>query len=157
MGAPQLTYTLSHYVQNQTTGVPTQESFSGMPDVILKFSFKEPYNLLNVTFTPNMSLSYYEVRATKVEDAYGIGVGTRLYYIDSNISSQSNNEFTITFSSKDFNQDGAYRLGFYAKNDTSDGMWDVTYLLISSDSYIIAPSDFDGIEVFADDESPEVS
>lgn len=43
-------------------------------------SFNPPFNKIDVIMTPtNCSLNYYEVRVTRVEDAYDIGVGNLAY------------------------------------------------------------------------------
>lgn len=157
MTVPQLTYSVSHYKINMTTAQPELETFEGVPTSKLRFSFNNPYNQLNVTYTPNMSLSYYEVRVTNIGSEYGIGKGSRLYYAGPNISNGSNNSFTLTFTNAtpEFQTDGDKLLGFYAKSSDSEGLWDVTYLLISSDDYIIAPNDYDGFEVLTDEPIPQ--
>jgi len=157
MGVPQLTYSLSHYVANLTTCQPELETFDAMPTTKLRFSCTSPYNVLNVSYTPDSSLIYYEVRVTKAGQDYGIGKGTRLYYSGPNIANNSNNSFTLTITKSvpEFSTDGDCLLGFYAKSSDSEGLWDVTYLLISSDDYILAPNDYDGIEVLTDEPIPQ--
>jgi len=154
MSVPQLTYNISHYVQNSTTGAAQVESFSGMPTDKLKFSHVNPYNLLTVKYTSEIPLAYYEVRATAIGEAYGIGKGDRLYVSGPNIPSMVEQNYTITFTSENLTGDGDHLLGFYAKNETSDGLWDVRYLLISSDDYIVATNNYDGIEVLTDEAIP---
>jgi len=157
MAVPELTYTISHYKVNMSTAQPELETFDGMPTDKLRFSFVNPYNQLNVTYVPNTSLQYYEVRVTNVGAEYGIGKGSRLYYAGPNIANGSNNQFTLTFTNAttEFQTDGDKLLGFYAKSSDTDGYWDVTYLLISSDDYILAPNDYDGIEVLTDEPIPQ--
>lgn len=51
-----------------------------MESTTCRASYNSPFNKINVTFTPtNCSLSYYEVRVTRVDEPYDIQTGALAY------------------------------------------------------------------------------
>lgn len=111
-----------------------------------KVSFQPPYNKIYVTFSSNISLSYYEVRVTAAIANWDIGVGTCPWY-RTNIASNTATEFEIDINSTYFNNnDGLYRVSFYAQSSI-DGSWDVAYLIVGDDGFDFKPSDYDGFGI----------
>ena len=117
-------------------------------------SFKPPFNRIDVTIKPkNTSLSYYEVRITKADEDWDIGVG-KLAYWEANVSSNIAHQYSIDINSVNFaHGDGAYRISFYAKSAT-DGSWDVSYLFFTLDQTYFTLSDGSIFSVLTDEEAP---
>lgn len=123
-----------------------------------KVSFESPYNRINIVMRPTeSSLSYYEVRVTKENEAYDIGLGN-LAYMNQSVPLNADTSFSINVNSNIFNGgDGLYRVSLYAKSST-DGSWDVTYLLFGLNSgELFEPSDCDGFEVLTARSAPNNS
>jgi hypothetical protein len=116
-----------------------------------KASFVSPYNKITVSMTPSTSLSYYEVRVTKSNEAYDIGVGQLAYYA-TNVAGNTAKTFDINVNSTNFTGgSGTYRISLYAQN-AADYSWDVTYLFMvipssGSTNQLFAPKGSDGLEV----------
>ena len=117
-------------------------------------SFKPPFNKIDVKIKPTTaSLSYYEVRVTKIDEVADIGVGTLAYW-DANISANSEHQFSIDINNTNFAYgDGAYRISFYAKN-AIDGSWDVSYLFFTLDQMNFTLSDGSSFAVLTDRAAP---
>lgn len=122
---------------------------------ICKASFTSPYNRIDfVINSTNVSLSYYEVRITREDDNYDIGIGVLAYW-DTNIQNNVDYSFSINVNSINFNYgDGTYRISLYAKN-AIDGSWDVAYLLftVNNDQFVTNDAS-DGFEVLTDVAQP---
>lgn len=101
---------------------------------------------LQIKMTPtNTSLSRYEVRVTKLNDNYDIGVGN-LAYFATNLSANTEHTININVTNSIFNQGNvAYRVSLYAQSAV-DGSWDVTYLFFTSGNDKFIPSGSDGLE-----------
>lgn len=118
-------------------------------------SFKSPFNKIDVKIQPtNTSLSYYEVRITKADEDWDIGVG-KLAYWEANVSSNVPHQYSIDINSTNFAKgDGAYRISFYAKS-ALDGSWDVSYLFFTLDQTYFTLSDGSTFEVLTTRSTPE--
>ena len=118
-------------------------------------SFKPPFNKIDVKIQPkNTSLSYYEVRITKADEEWDIGVGTLAYW-EANVSSNTPHQYSIDINSTNFTKgDGAYRISFYAKS-ASDGSWDVSYLFFTLDQTYFTLADGSTFEVLTTQSAPE--
>lgn len=119
-----------------------------------KVSFIAPYNKVDIIMYPtNCSLSYYEVRITKEDENFDIGVGQLAYYA-TNIPNQNDYSYSISVNSTNFSKgDGVYRLGLYAKSSI-DESWDVTYLFFTVSGSKFVPSDADGFTVLTTQAAP---
>lgn len=119
-------------------------------------SFKPPFNKIDVKIQPkNTSLSYYEVRITKADEEWDIGVGTLAYW-EANVSSNVPHQYSIDINSTNFAKgDGAYRISFYAKS-ALDGSWDVSYLFFTLDQTYFTLADGSTFEVLTTKSAPEV-
>lgn len=117
-------------------------------------SFKPPYNKIEVQLKPTTtSLSYYEVRVTKVDEVADIGIG-KLAYWDANISANEIKNFSIEINNTNFSYgDTTYRLSFYAKSAV-DGSWDVSYLYFTFDDMQFMLSDGSEFAVLTDIAAP---
>ena len=118
-------------------------------------SFKPPFNKIDVKIQPtNTSLSYYEVRITKADEDWDIGVG-KLAYWEANVNSNVPHQYSIDINSTNFAKgDGAYRISFYAKS-ALDGSWDVSYLFFTLDQTYFTLSDGSTFEVLTTRSTPE--
>ena len=118
-------------------------------------SFKPPFNKIDVKIQPkNTSLSYYEVRITKADEEWDIGVG-KVAYWEANISSNTPHQYSIDINSTNFTKgDGAYRISFYAKS-ALDGSWDVSYLFFTLDQTYFTLADGSTFEVLTTQSAPE--
>jgi len=111
-------------------------------------SFQSPYNRIDIVMRPiEHTPSYYEVRITKENEAYDIGLGN-LAYMNQSVPLNADTSFSINVNSTNFNKgDGLYRISLYAKSSV-DGSWDVTYMLFGlNESEPFMPSDSDDFEV----------
>lgn len=117
-------------------------------------SYESPYNKIDVQIQPtNASLSYYEVRVTKADEAFDIGVGTLAYW-DANIAANQIKTFSIDINKDNFPEGNiTYRISFYAKS-AIDGSWDVSYLFFSSDGLQFVLSDGSSFAVLTDRDAP---
>lgn len=117
-------------------------------------SYESPYNKIDVQIQPtNASLSYYEVRVTKADEAFDIGVGTLAYW-DANIAANQIKTFSIDINKDNFPEGNiTYRISFYAKS-AIDGSWDVSYLFFSSDGLQFVLSDGRSFAVLTDRDAP---
>jgi len=159
MSAPELTYSYFSYGVMSASGTPTVIELDSLPTSPISVSFQQGFNQIVLKYTPDMQLTYYEVRITKVDEDYGIGVGTKWYSDGPNIAGSNLQSVTLNVNSTYFPTptgaeapDGNYRIGLYAKG--VNGIWDITYLYISSEDYIMAPNDHTGIEVLTDEPVP---
>lgn len=124
-----------------------------------RVSFEPPFNKIEVSMTPtNCSLSYFEVRVTRVDDPYDIEVG-ELAYWNSNIALNKTHSFSInvtkdTFKLNENEKTAVFRLSFYAKSSI-DGSWDVSYLVFTLDNFYICCSDGSSLEVLTTREAPQ--
>ena len=124
-------------------------------------SFKPPFNRIDVTIKPkNTSLSYYEVRITKADEDWDIGIGVLPKDPDgiecwcASIPQNKHYQFSIAINEENFiHGDGAYRISFYAKSAT-DGSWDVSYLFFTLDQTYFTLSDGSIFSVLTDEEAP---
>lgn len=90
------------------------------------------HNYFTISFIPNVSLTYYEVRITKASDDYDIGVGTRAYSAE-NLPANKAHTFNIALNADNFSAGAtSYRISLYAKNQR-DYSWDVSYLFFTTD------------------------
>ena len=91
-----------------------------------KVSYSAPSNVIYVEATPNSSISYFEVRVTAIDAAYGIGVGVKAYSRLTAAGSADPLDFEISVNSTNFPSNNlqltpAFRVSFYAKR-YSDGI-----------------------------------
>lgn len=119
-----------------------------------RVSFQSPYNKITIQIQPtNASLSYYEVRITKADEAFDIGVG-KLAYWSANIAANEIKTFEVNINEDLFSYgDSTYRISFYAKSAV-DGSWDVSYLFFSSDSLQFTLADGSTFAVLTTQEAP---
>jgi hypothetical protein len=80
-------------------------------------SFEPPYNKIDVTMKLKIeSASYFEVRVTKFDEEYGIGIGTRAY-VQTSLSPTKTEHFSIDINEDNFKYgDTDYRISFYVKS-----------------------------------------
>lgn len=117
----------------------------------IRASFNPPYNVISGTFkSTNISLSRFEVRVTAADADYDIDLGTRPYYIVSNISANSVHKFSFEINKENFNLGNInYRISLYARS-ALDGTWDVTNILFDLNDLLLVPSDnYTGLEVYS--------
>lgn len=125
----------------------------------VKASYSSPFNKINVVFTPtNCSLSYYEVRVTRWEEEYDIGLGNRAYW-NTNIELNKDHSFYIeitpdTFVLKEGETSATFRVSLYAKSSI-DGSWDVSYFVFTLDGYQIYLQNGEALGVLTTREAPK--
>lgn len=124
-------------------------------------SYNSPFNRIDVTVTPkNSSIDYYEVRVTRYDEPYDIGVGGRVAYWNTNIAGNTSHSFSININSETFplteseykKQLITFRLGFYARG--VDGKWDVVYILLTIDGEQLSLTDGNILGVLTDRDIP---
>ena len=118
-------------------------------------SFQPPYNRIDIVMRPIESApSYYEVRITKENEEYDIGLGI-LAYMNQSVPLNTDTSFSIDVNSTNFNKgDGLYRVSLYAKSSI-DGSWDVTYLVFTLNDECLQTSDGQDIVVVTTRGIPE--
>jgi len=159
MAIPSLSYTEFKYRVLDREHLPQSKEITldHLPDVGETFpiSFNEGFNTIKIKFTPSTPLVYYEVRASKATEPFGIGFGTRWYH-DYNVAGSEEYSFTLTVTSEYFEPDvdEGYIIGLFGKSSDSEGYWDVHYIFCTSEGEIYAPSDYDGIEFQSNEPIP---
>lgn len=117
-----------------------------------KVSYNSNANAVRITFTvkAGQSLSVYQVRVTKDNEAYDVNLGARAAYL-TNLAGGSTHTVNIAVNNTNFSKGpGVYRISLYAQRSL-DYAWDVTYLfcVIDANSKFI-PRSSDGLEVVSD-------
>ena len=147
---PVLSYSSISIKKMSTAAAQTDVSVAIGADNGGTVSFVSPYNQISITFTPNVSLSYYEARVTlATDDSYDVGVG-ELAYSWNTITGNQPFSFSLPINSSTFaHGPGKYRICLYAQSALNH-VWDVTYLMLTVTDDIFASSDADGVEVISD-------
>ena len=84
----------------------------------IRASFNPPYNVISGTYkSTNISLSRFEIRITAADADFDVDLGTRPYYVASNISANSVHEFSFEINEENFNLGNVtYRISLYARS-----------------------------------------
>lgn len=118
---------------------------------IIRASYQNGHNQIQVRFKSDISLNFYEARVTKINEDYDIGVGGLAYQWAGSLAANVEHSYTISVSPELFPEDGTYRISLYAR-EALENTWDVTYLFITAEGQIFKPVDADGLEVIRKDE-----
>lgn len=119
-----------------------------------RISYQTGHNSVTVSYTSDMSLVYEEIRVTKGNDNYDIGVGTLVHVNSGSIAANVQHNCTFAVNSTNFSEgDGLYTISLYVKN-TADGSWNEYHFFITVDDKDFITSDNKDLMVVTDQAIP---